>query len=232
MQTNTVQTLIDSIKDLTGQSNLSTEKAIRALNYGVDDYTRQRILASGKWSPDSSNHGDIARMTTTLSAGSSKLSLPTELIAIRQIEILVESKYYIVEPTDIHDHSDEPLDTKYGTTGLPKVYDVHSNHAYFYPTTDASRTVRVTYRRAHPRFSADNLTQDVGVMQIDDEYVVLYAADYVAIGVSDSARPAIAEKLAIKKKEIKDTFGSLDQDTSRAVRTKAKTPFSSNSFNR
>lgn len=231
MQTNTVQTLIDSVKDLTGLTNLSTAKAIRALNFGVDDYSRLTILASGKWRQDSTNHGNVSRITTTLSSGATKLSLPAELIAIRQVEVLQEGKYLIVEPTDVHEHPDYPLSSKYSESGLPKYYDYDSSHLYFYPTSDEARTVRVTYSRAHPRFDTGNLSQDTGVLQIDEEYVVLYAADYCAVGASDSARVAIAQKLADKKRDVMNTFSNLDQDTPRRLKPSTAGPFT-NSFKR
>lgn len=232
METNTVQTLIDSVKDLTGLTNLQTAKAIRALNFGVDDYSRQTILASGKWRQDSTNHGNISRITATLASGATKLSLPTELIAIRQVEIQVDGKYQIVDPTDIHDHAATPLDTQYSASGKPKYYDYDSNHLYFYPPSDEARTVRVTYSRAHPRFAADNLTQNTGVLQIDEEYVVLYAADYVAIGSSDTARVPIAEKLERKRKELHQTFANLDQDTPKRLVSNQRAAFTRNSFRR
>ena len=229
MEINTVQTLIDSVKDLTGQDNIATAKVIRALNFGVDDWSTQTILASGKWRRDSTNHGNVSRITATLPAGQTKLSLPTDLIAIRQVEVLVGGTYIVVEPTDVHDSS-EPLDTTYQGSGVPEKYDYDSNHLFFYPVSDSSRTVRISYSRAHPRFSASNLTQDTGVLAIDEEYVVLYAADFVAIGISDTARVAIAQKLAEKRKSMHQTFALIDQDTTRKVRPHTDGVFSNNSF--
>lgn len=228
---NTVQTLIDSVKDLTGQTNLSNAKAIRALNFAVDDWSLQTILASGKWRRDSTNHGNVSRITATLPANQTKLSLPTDMIAIRQVEILVEGTYQILHPTDIKDAS-EPLDAIHQGAGLPERYDYDSNHLYFYPVSDSARTVRITYSRNHPRFSADNLTQDTGVLSIDEEYVVLYAADFIGIGVSDTARAAVAQKLAGKRADMRQSFAGFDQDTPRRMRPKADGAFSSNSFRR
>lgn len=232
MNENTLQTLYEAVKDLTGQSSLSQAKFIRAINFGVDDYTRQRLLASPRFTPDSGLYGNISRVTTTLGVDEAKISLPTELITIRQVEILNGDTYQVVEPTDIQDHSDYPLDTKYPGTGLPVMYDIESNHMYFYPKSDEARTVRMTYQRAHPRFTVADLTGNTGVLSIDEEYLVLYASDYVMIGSSDTARVAVAQKLADKRKDIRTMFGNLDQDRAKKVRVAQSNAFRFNSFKR
>lgn len=231
MNENTLQTIVDTVKDLSGQDNAPLAKIIRGINYGVDDYTRQRILASGRFSPDSTSHGNIARITTTITSSDSKVSLPVELIAIRQVEVTDDNgKYQIVEPVDIQDYPDTPLETMYPNTGMPQVYDVESEHIYTFPTTDQSRTMRITYQRAHPRFTVSDLTNGVGVLPIDEEYVALYATDYIMIGSSDTARVAVAQKLEQKRREIKDMFGRRDQDRARKLRNVAFAAFTSNPF--
>ena len=229
MQTNTVQTLIEYVKDLSGQDNASDAKIIRALNFGVDDYSRQRILCSKRFTPDSTLHGNIARVTTTLSGSKLSLTSIPDLIGIRQVEVSVNGQYEVIEPIDIQDES-ESLDKVYGGTGTPKVYDVRSNHLYFYPTPSSGLTVRVEYTRNHPRFSADNLTQEVGVLNVDEEYIALFAADRIMIGTNDPSRTQIRQELEIKKKEMKQTFANLDQDKARRLTTRAKSTFSRNAF--
>ena len=231
MESNTLQTLIDSIKDLTGQDGLSNAKAIRALNFAVDDYTRQRILANGRFTADSANYGNISRVTTTLTSSDTKVQLPLELISIRQVEVMDNNGYYqIVQPTDIQDEPNTPLETQFTTAGMPQRYDIESNHLYPFPTTDQNRTLRITYQRAHPRFSTANLTQDTGVLMIDEEYVVLYASRYIMYGSNDPIVSNIKADLMEKKREISKTFGNLDQDRTRRVRNVVNSTFSSNQF--
>lgn len=232
MNENTLQTIYDSVKDLTGNTNLSVGKFIRGVNFAADDYTRQRLLASLRFTPDSTLHGDISRVTVDLGSGVTKLSLPTELITIRQIEVLNGDVYQLVEPTDIQDHADAPLDVKYAGTGVPEVYDIESNHIYFYPVSSEATTVRMTYQRAHPRFTASDLALGLGVLSIDEEYLVLYTADYVMLGSSDSSVVAIADRLAQKRKDIRTMFGNLDQDRAKKVRVAQSNAFKFNSFRR
>ena len=48
---NTVQTLIDYVKDLSGQTNLANAKAIRALNFGADHLSVIKLMAGVKLTP-------------------------------------------------------------------------------------------------------------------------------------------------------------------------------------
>ena len=219
MQGNTVQTLIDYVKDISGLSGVSNAKVIRALNFGVDKYSRIAVTSSGKWRFDSSNHGDISRITSTITSTDDKVSLPTELITIERVEVTDDSgKYQIVKPVDIRDNKDKALDTIYESDGVPKYYDYDSRHLYLYPNSDTSRTLRVTGSRAHPRFTVGNLTQDVGVIPIDEEFVAFYAADRLMIGSSDSARSAVRQELMVMEADIRDLFSKRDQDTPRRLK--------------
>lgn len=218
MQTNTVQTLIDYVKDITGLDNASNEKVIRALNFGVDNYTYLAITSSGKWRFDSKNHQNLPRITTTIGPSDHKISLPTELIAIELIEVTEDSKYQIVHPIDIRDEQDHSLSTKYETNGIPRHYDYDSRHIYLYPTSDTSRTCRITYSRAHPRFTTSNLTQEVGVVPIHEEYVAMYAADRLMLGSNDNNRNNIRNELQVMQQEVRDLFSKRDQDTPQRIK--------------
>lgn len=220
MQSNTVQTLIDYIKDITGLTNVSDAKVIRALNFGVDHYSYLRITSSNTWRWDSRNQTDLPTVTATLTTAG-KLSLENEVIAIERVEILLNGKYQRLDPTDLKDNS-TPLSTYYGDASTPKIYDYDTRHLYFYPVPDTSYTVRVIYSRAHPRFTTTNLTQSVGVEPIHEEYIALYAADKLMIGSNDPIRAQIRQDLVEKEAEIKDLAAKQDRDTT--VRLKGKVP--------
>jgi hypothetical protein len=222
MESNTVQTLIDYVKDISGQDNASDAKIVRALNFGADKYSRIAITSSGKWRWDSSNQTDMPRITTTVGSSDTKVSLPTELIAIELVEILEDGDYQLVQPIDIRDNDSESLSAVYDSAGLTRYYDYDSAHLYLYPVSDSSRTLRVTYSRAHPRFSTSNLTQNVGVVPIDEEFLAFFAADRIMLGMNDPARTQVRQELQMMEADIRDMFSKRDQDTSR--RLKGKTP--------
>lgn len=225
MENNTVQTLIDYVKDLSGQDNASDAKIIRALNFGVDHYTYLAVTSSGKWKFDSSLNTDLPRITTSVDSSTSKVSLPTDLIAIDKVEVTENGKYQVVQPIDRRDNQDESLDTVYDTNALPVRYDYDSAHLYLYPISDTSRTLRVSYSRAHPRFSVDNLTVSVGTIPIHEEYVALYAADRIMLGMSDTARSAVRQELMVKEAEVRDLFSKRDQDTQRRLKANIPSAF-------
>ena len=225
MENNTVQTLIDYVKDLSGQDNASDAKIVRALNFGVDHYTYLAVTSSGKWKFDSSLNTDLPRITTSVDSSTSKVSLPTDLIAIDKVEVTENGKYQVVQPIDRRDNQDESLDTVYDTNALPVRYDYDSAHLYLYPISDTSRTLRVSYSRAHPRFSVDNLTVSVGTIPIHEEYVALYAADRIMLGMSDTARSAVRQELMVKEAEVRDLFSKRDQDTQRRLKANIPSAF-------
>lgn len=226
MVTNTVQTLIDYVKDLSGQTNATTAKIIRALNFGVDSLSTLSLIASGRNKNDSRNHGDIPRVTTSVTAGTTKVSLETETSTIQQMDILVDGKYVRVEPIDRRDNERVPLDNTY-STGRPKFYDVEAGHAYLYPVPDTTYTIRLTYGRPHPRFTADNLTQETGVMPLHEEYLALFAANRLMIGTNDPSSTQVRNELERVRMDVVDLFKIQDQDKPRRLKPKLTAAFSS-----
>lgn len=229
MQNNTVATLIEYVRDLTGQTNASTEKILRALNFAVDHYSYLRITSSGRWKWDSRNQEDLPIVTTTLTGGS--VLLENELIAIQHVDIIDNGKYRKVYPIDSKD-TGEPLDAVYDGTGIPRFYDYDSRVLNFYPASDTPRTIRVAYSRAHPRYSADNLEQSTGVEPIHEEYIALYAADRLMIGTNDPSRTQVRNELEVKQAEIKDMASKQDRDSARVLKPKVMSAFARRRINR
>lgn len=216
MQENTVQTLIDYTKDLTGLDSIPTAKVIRALNFGADHYSYLALTSSGVWKWDSRSHTNLPRITATLST-SGIIELSSETITVEHFEALIDGKYQTVDPISQRDSS-TPLDTEYGSSGKPQVYSLTGRFLRVYPTPDQAYTVRMTQGRAHQRFSTSELDAAVGVEPIQEEYIALYAADRLMIGSSDTARVAIREELAVKEKEVRDLFSRRDQDRPRRLK--------------
>lgn len=212
MQQYTVQTLIDYVKDLSGQDSATTAKVIRALNFGVDNLSIIKQLAGGRNNPDSSNHEDLPRTTVTTSATTLSLSGGDldagELLTLKRLEILVDGKYKLLEPIDA-------LDSGYtyfeGQTGQPTHFDPEGQIIRLYPTPDASYSYRMSYGRVHPRYSADNLTQATGLLPGEEEYVALYAADRLMIGSNDPSRTQIRNEMTVKAQEVRDLESKRDQ---------------------
>lgn len=232
LQTNTVQTLIHYVKDITGLDNASDARIVRALNFGADNYSYIAVTSSGRWRFDSPNQDNLPRITSSIGQSDTKISLPNDLIAIELVEIEVDGKYQLVHPTDIRENSEESLSTIYSSEGIPKVYDYDSRYIYIYPVSDTSRTVRITYSRAHPRFSTSNLTQSVGTLPLHEEYIAMYAADRLMIGTNDEMRNNIRKELEVMQGEIRDLFSKRDQDTPQRIKGKVPNAFTSRSRGR
>jgi len=220
MNNNTVQTLIDFIKDITGLTNTSDAKAIRAINFAVDHYSYLGLTSSGRWSWDSRLNTDTSRVTGTITTAGT-FTIESELSTVKHVEILVNGKYKTLKPKDQRDSSD-PLDTAYDGTGVPMYYDMESRHGRVYPLPDQSYTVRVSYGRTHPRFTTSDLSSAVGVEPMHEEYIALYASDRLMIGSNDPSRTQIRNEMEMKQAEIKDFCSKRDQDTPRRLKAKLK----------
>lgn len=215
MQNNTLQTLIDYIKDLTGLNNASDAKIIRAINFAADEYSRIQQEVGGK--RDYSAYSNISRETTTTS--NSKVSLDTDVISVEHVDILVDGKYQTLVPIKSRDY-EQPLDTVFNTPARPEHYEYYNHHLYLYPAPDTSYTLRLTYLRAHPRFSTDNLTVSTSIIPIDDEFLANGAITRLMIGSNDPSMVSIRDAYERMKADIRTTIGKIDQDT--AVRLKPK----------
>ncbi len=229
---NNVQTLVDYVKDISGQTNASTAKIIRALNFGVDHLSIIGLLSGSKLNPDSSNQTDVPRATVTSS--SATLSVyggqiaQDESVTFRVIEVLQNNgTYRRLLPIDERDEDYELLQN---STGVPTRYDINGQIIRPLPVPNASYTYRITYGRPHPRYSESNLTQTTGLLPLQEEYVALYAADRIMLGASDSARTAVRNELTVMKEQLEDLFALRDQNTPRRLKPKTMGSFTSRRF--
>lgn len=227
---NTVQTLIDYAKDISGQTNATTAKIIRALNFGKDHLGVIKQMAGSRTNPDSSSHTDVSRVTvttsdTTLSISGGDLE-NNEALVLRHLEIATGSTYTRLIPIDSRDAEYEYLQNQ---SGEPTHFDIEGNIIRVLPVPDASYTYRLSYGRVHPGFSAEALTVSTGLLPNEEEYVALYAADKIMLGASDTARTAVRNELTVKEAEIKKMTALRDQTASKRLKPKQST-FTRNTF--
>ena len=224
MQTNTVQDLIQEVKDLSGQSNASNAKVISALNRGTDRLSAIRLEIARKSGWDSRNQTDVSRVTATTS--DTTLLLEDELITLLELERQnADGTFTKLMPIDRRDSEYEALKDQVGT---PRAYDLDGRLIRPFPAPNSLNTYRLTYGRPHPRFSVDNLTQSTGVLPTEEEFLVFYAADRIMIGMSDSARTAVRNELTVMERNIRTLAANVDQATPK--RLKPSTRMGKNRF--
>ena len=231
MQQYTVQTLIEYAKDLSGQTNVSTDKVIRALNFGVDHLSVIKLMTGSKTNPDSSNNTDLSRTSVTTSATTLSLSGGDldegEALTFRHVEVLMGDVYTRLIPIDSRDTDYEYLQA---SSGEPTHFDIEGNIIRLLPIPNASYTYRLSYGRVHPRFSESNLTQATGLLPNEEEYVALFAADRLMIGTNDPSRVQVRNELTVKADEIKKMTALRDQSMSKRLKPSVNNVFSRNSF--
>lgn len=232
MQTNTVQTLVEYVKDLSGQDNASDAKIIRALNFGTDHLSVIKLMTGSKTNPDSSNNTNLSRVTVTSSSATQTLSGGDlevgEAMTLRHVEILLGASYKRLDTIDSRDSEYEYLQNQ---TGEPTHFDIEGNVLRILPAPNGSYTFRLSYGRVHPRYTTDNLTQNTGLLPNEEEYVALYAADRIMIGSNDPSRTQVRNEMTVKAEEIKKMTALRDQSASKRIKPKAST-ITRNSFNK
>lgn len=230
---NNVQTLVDYVKDISGQTNASTAKIVRMLNFGVDHLSILGLLSGSKVNPDYSNHTDISRAVVTTNNATLDVYggdiAQDQSVTFRVIEVLINGLYKKLIPIDERDEEYEYLQN---SSARPTHYDITGQIIRPLPVPDATYTYRLTYGRVHPRFTTDNLTQPTGLLPLQEEYVGLYAADRIMIGASDSARTAVRNELTVMQTELKNLFALRDQATPRRLKAKTQYAFNNRRFNR
>ena len=234
MQTNTVQTLVDIAKDLSGLDNAPIAKIIRLMNLSTDSLSAIKLEAANRTNPDFSTHTDISRSTVTNSA--TKLSIyggdiaQDELMTFVGIEVLGENgEYRKLQAVDFRDQNYEALQSQSGT---PTHFDIQGQHIIPLPQPDASFTYRLTYGRSHPRYTVDTLSNPTGLQPLEEEYVAMFTADKLMVGSNDPSRASVrndVERLAMR---IEDMVGRRDQVSSRRLTTNVIPAFRRNAFKR
>lgn len=228
---NTVQTLIDEVKELSGQSNASNAKVIRALNRGADRISVIKQLKASKTNPDSSNHTDLSRTSVTTSDTVLNLAGGTldkgEALTFRHLEIANGDGYTRLWPIDSRDSEYEYLQNQ---TGQPTHFDIEGNILRLLPQPSGSYTYRLSYGRVHPRFSADNLTQATGLLPVEEEFVIMYATDRIMIGTNDPSRVGVRNEITNLTLEIEKMTALRDQTSNKRLKPRAGS-ISRNSFN-
>lgn len=217
---NTVQDHITHLKFITGQDNLSNEDAVRLLNFGIDDYSHLSLTSSGRWKHDMTS-GSQPRDTATLQAGDAWVVLDEKHLFVERVEATYDGETYVLTPLDVRD-SQEALTTIYETNGKPLYYDKEGEKLYPYPRPDREMTVTLFYSRPVAYVSVDNLSAEIDVPRIHNEYIVLAAADKMSFRLSDPNAARISTALAKKENEVREFYSKRDQNTSRQLVGKVK----------
>jgi len=219
MAQNNVTDTIAHIKDLTGLTNLTNEKACRQINYAIDKYTYLALTSSGKAQVDDSTNTDINRATATLSSGTNKVQIGGDFIMWQFLEIEDgNGNRWRLTPYD--QRFQEETTPKSTDTGRPSRYDYYGGVFYFDRYADQDYTIRAHYERAFNHVSTDNLSATIGIPSIHAEYPALYASARLMIGSNDSSYSAIRNEQQRMEMDITDFYRVRDEDMPQILQAK------------
>lgn len=228
---NTIDDLITHLKFITGQDSLRDADAVRLFNFAGDDYSYIALTSSGRWKFDATTHVNASDNKTypiasaTLGANETSIPLETDQIMINQVLIDVNGKDEVLHPIDVRDNKDHALRTTYSTAGIPKYYDYDAHSLFVYPASSTARTLKILYSRAIPYFTASDLTVNIGIPRIHEEYLVLHAAHRLTLMTNDPNRVQIKNELLESEAKVRDFFSKRDQDTPRRMKGIIGSPF-------
>lgn len=211
MAQNTAQNIIDHIKFLTGQDNLSTADGVRLINYAQDEYTYLAITADGKAQVDDSGETDANRASATLSSGTNKVRLGADFLTWQYVEIEDSNgNRWRVKPYD--QRAEEETTPKTTDTGRPTRYDFYGGVFYFDKYADQDYTIRAHYSAAFTHATTDNLTKAIGIPSIHAEYIALHAAARLALANNDPSHAALRNERSAYEVRIQDFYRVRDED--------------------
>ena len=231
--TSTLQGLVQHVRFLSGQDSLSINDATRLLNFARDDYDYIALTSDGRWKFDALTHENASNnatypiATATLNANTESIPLNSDFLKINQVQIEIDGVFKVLEPVDVRDDKSEVLRETYKTVGEPIKYDYDSHSLFFYPASDTARTVKILYSRVSPYFSTIDTTATVGIPRIHHEYLALHAAHRVTLKTNDPNRVQLRQELVEFERKIRDFYSKRDEDTSRRIKPKLDSPFTS-----
>lgn len=214
MAINTQSELVSHLRFLAGESSnsLTTEEAVRLLNFGLDRYSYIALTSDGRWQFDDTENTDVPRASATLSSGEISMPLNSTHLGIRFIEVTdSDGNKYRLSPFD-RTLEDGPT-PKTTDTGQPSKYDYEAGVLYFDRYSDASYTVTIHFNRSASHLTTANTTQVVGIPTIHTEYIVLFALHRLGFRTGNENRTQLRQELVELERSIQDDLSNRNEDT-------------------
>jgi len=117
----------------TNSTTYSVADKVRNINQAYHDVTRLIWESSDTWQFDDTNKGDIPKIITTLTAGTSQYAIPSTAQKIERVEIKnVNGDWNKLTQIDYNDIG-VALPEYLSTNGMPIYYDLVGNYINLYP---------------------------------------------------------------------------------------------------
>ncbi len=133
--------LVEDIDFLCG-TNATTyplNDKVRNINYAYFDVNRLIWESSDTWQYDDNAKGDMPKILTTLSDGTSQYAIPSTAQKMRRVEIKDANGLWVkLKPIDYRDLEGVALPEFMKTAGLPIYYDLNGNYINLYPAPAAT----------------------------------------------------------------------------------------------
>jgi len=229
---NTAKDLFDHLKFITGQDNLSITNANRLFKYAVDDYSFYAMISDGVHKFDDLSHVNALSQPTypvassTVTATTPRIPLDATFLMLDRVSVTVDGVEKPLEAIDRRDHKTTSLESVYGSSGVPRVYDYDAHGITVYPTPNGSYPVTAYYSRAAKYIDVADDLVDIGIPRIHHFYLIVHCARQLGFRTIDSNRVDIANELGkwegvgTSKGKIAVFYNARDEDRVKRIRNK------------
>ena len=250
--TSDLQGIFQHTKYLSGQDNLNIKDFTRLANFAMDDYSSIVFSVDGRWKFDDSTRSTNPIGYTQLTSGDRNYQLDTNFLVINRVEVKIDGKYKVLNPIDERDYKDVSLETHFETDGTPKYYDYDGVNIKLYPSPDftdsgdnsviANNSLKVEHSKPTVYFDVADTTATIGIPRIHHEYIALKAAEKVMLKGNDPSITSIRQELVqwegleeqgrLSGGKIREYFSIRDKNTTRRLKPRIDTTFSTNNFSK
>ncbi len=219
------QGLVQDLRFLSGQDNLSLNDATRILNYALDDYWHLALVSAGLNKPDGRNYTNLPDATTPVAIGTNKVTKEREHFVLDELQMTYNSKDYVLErKSATRDTDGTPFSRTYKTNSRPKYYDEVGDIIFLYPAPDKTITLHQWYTRPYKHFSPSDITVDIGIPYTHAGYLSLKGAKRLGFRTADTASASMEQELRKKENEIKEYFGLRDNNAEHRLLVEINVP--------
>jgi len=165
------------------------------INRALDKLTHELITNDTTWQWDDYNNTDFPEATTDLVSGQADYALEKTALTIQEVQVKDSvGNWKILRQVDeinINPNvTQEPLEERFETDGIPEFYNLEGNSIILYPATNYASTdgLKIKTQRPHGYYTVSDTTKEPGFMPHFHHIVSLMAcADYAVMNAMDVA---------------------------------------------
>ncbi|MFA5394657.1 MAG: hypothetical protein WC346_01410 [Methanogenium sp.] len=210
----------------TDDTSYPIAQKVRDVNAWYDRVISIIVSCDGRWQFDDSNNTDLPIATTSLVSGQQDYTLDgSDHFEVTRMEVLDKNgSYYLLDPIDEHDVTNQALTEFYKTPGRPVKYDKRGSSIVLYPAPSSSHVtttkgLKLYFQRGASHFAADDTTKTPGFNPLFHRILSLGPAlDYASKNELTTKIKIIQPRLDRLEAALIDSYSNRSRDESVSLR--------------